>query len=379
MPVTVQELQSSHAFLWDKYVFSHSGGSLYHLSGWRDVIKKAYGHRSYYLMALEHYDKVPRNEAFWTEARVVGVLPLVHLKHPLFGNSLVSMPFFDLGGILSDDRESETSLLYKSLVLAGRLKADTIELRNQGPGVFFQDCETIYPSTLGHEPPLEKVTFETRSNKVRMVLRLPESSKVLMDSFKAKLRSQIKKPLKEGLTSRIGAKELLDDFYKVFSINMRDLGSPVHSRSLIAQVLEVFSETARIIVIYKNGFPLAGSLVVGFRDTLENPWASALREYSRLSPNMLLYWSMLEYACEHGFRYFDFGRSSQDEGTYRFKEQWGAKPIPLHWQYFSGSGKCSASRKLEKSKFEKAIQCWQKLPVPLTRVLGPIIRRHIGL
>jgi len=185
--------------------------------------------------------------------------------------------------------------------------------------------------------------------------------------------------LKEGLTSRIGAKELLDDFYKVFSINMRDLGSPVHSRKLLALVLEVFSETARIIVIYKDGLPLAGSLVVGFGDILENPWASSLREYSRLSPNMLLYWSMLEYACEHGFRYFDFGRSSQDEGTYRFKEQWGAKPVALHWQYLSIKGRRSESPKLEKSNFQRAIHYWQRLPVPLTRVLGPMIRRHIAL
>ena len=119
--------------------------------------------------------------------------------------------------------------------------------------------------------------------------------------------------------------------------------------------------------------------MVGFRDTLENPWASSLREYSRLSPNMLLYWTMLEYACDKGFKRFDFGRSSPDEGTYKFKKQWGAKPEPLHWHYISLNGKPLQQGTSEKSKFEKAIRLWQKLPVPVTKTLGPMIRKHIGL
>ena len=118
---------------------------------------------------------------------------------------------------------------------------------------------------------------------------------------------------------------------------------------------------------------------MGFKDTLENPWASALKEYSRLSPNMLLYWSMLEYACDNGFSYFDFGRSSPDEGTYKFKEQWGSKPTPLHWYYISLNNQPIDEETSEKAKFEKAIRYWQKLPVPVTEIVGPMIRKHIGL
>jgi len=212
-----------------------------------------------------------------------------------------------------------------------------------------------------------------------MLLTLPKSSETLMKSFKSKLRSQVKKPIKEGLKSKVGGLELLDDFYKVFSINMRDLGSPLHSRKLIKHVLEEFSEKARIVLVYKDSEPLACSIIVGFNDTLENPWASALRQYNRLSPNMLLYWTMLEYACENRYKYFDFGRSTPDEGTYRFKEQWGAKPEPFHWHFISLNGQPINEDTSEKSKFDKAIQYWQKLPVPVTKILGPMIRKHIGL
>ena len=94
---------------------------------------------------------------------------------------------------------------------------------------------------------------------------------------------------------------------------------------------------------------------------------------------MLLYWTMLEYACGNGFSYFDFGRSSPGEGTYKFKEQWGAEPNPLYWHYISLDGQPTDEKTDEKSKFEKAIQYWQKLPVSITKVLGPMIRKHIGL
>jgi len=160
---------------------------------------------------------------------------------------------------------------------------------------------------------------------------------------------------------------------------MRDLGSPVHSKKLVQNVLEEFPEKAKIVMIYKAGQPVACSIIVGFKDTLENPWASTLKQYSRLSPNMLLYWSMLEYACDNGYKYFDFGRSTPDEGTYKFKEQWGAKPNPLYWHYISLNGQPIIEETSETSKFDKAIQYWQKLPVPVTKILGPMIRKHIGL
>ena len=132
-------------------------------------------------------------------------------------------------------------------------------------------------------------------------------------------------------------------------------------------------------MVYKEGQPLAGSVMIGFRDTLENPWASSLREFSRISPNMLLYWTMLKHACDNGYSYFDFGRSSPEEGTFKFKKQWGPEVTSLHWQYINLNGLPLNNYLDQKSKFQRAIQYWQKLPVPLTKILGPPIRKHISL
>jgi len=389
--INIRTIKSTDAAAWDAYVLAHSGATLYHLSGWKNVIEKTYGHKTYYLIAtcepeydsqLTAHSSMQKNGPDKLSAMsheldsnsVHGILPLVHLKHFLFGNSLISVPFFDMGGILADSEEIEEALLQEAVVLGQKLKADNIELRHIYPVKFFEKDSVAYLT--GATNPINIVT---KSHKVRMLLDLPESSEILMKSFKAKLRSQIKKPLKEGLTSKVGGAELLDDFYKVFSINMRDLGSPVHSEKIMQNVLEEFPDQARLVMVYKDNLPIACSMVVGFKETLENPWASALREYSRLSPNMLLYWTMLEHACDNGYTVFDFGRSSPDEGTYKFKKQWGAKPNPLHWQYIYLKGEPADSETYEKSKFDKAIQYWQKLPVSVSKALGPMIRKNIGL
>ncbi len=375
----IEILDTGNIALWDTYVRSHAQATLYHLAGWKHIIQKTYDHKAYYLIAYDNNDHNTASTQNWQDNKrqndqtITGILPLVHLKHFLFGNSLISVPFFDLGGILADNEQTERALLCHAVRLGEKLKTDHIELRHIEPLASLKS-DILSPS--GKNWPVR-----TRSHKVRMLLSLPESGDALMKSFKSKLRSQIRRPLKDGLYSKIGGFELLDDFYQVFAVNMRDLGSPVHSRKLMHNILETFPKQAKIVIVYKDKQPLACSFIIGFKDTLENPWASALRKYSRMSPNMLLYWSMLEYACDNGYAYFDFGRSSPDEGTYKFKAQWGAKPAPLHWQYFlrKNDGDTCQAENPEKEKFNKVIQYWKKLPVSVTKIIGPLIRKHIGL
>jgi serine/alanine adding enzyme len=160
---------------------------------------------------------------------------------------------------------------------------------------------------------------------------------------------------------------------------MRDLGSPVHSKQFILQILLNFPESARLFIVYGQGVPMACSLTLGFNDVLSNPWASSLRRYSQFSPNMLLYWTMLEYACQKNYRVFDFGRSTVGEGTFRFKEQWGAKPASLYWYRFEHDNHSAADTGQDKNRMTRAVELWKRLPVPVTRYLGPKIRRYISL
>ena len=386
-----QETSYTNDHIWDRYVSANPRATLYHLCAWRRIINRVYGHDVYYLVAagddrrlrvcrLEELDgKVPGN-GHADDDNIRGVLPLVHLRSFVFGNDLISVPFFDMGGILADDAHVESALLNEALQLGRILNASTIQLR-QTSSLISMAKSGVHGSTSSTScirPNLEYST-QIALRKARMLLDLPTSSDALMDSFKSKLRSQIRKPIKEGLTAAIGRLDLLDDFYEVFCINMRDLGSPVHSKAFIREVLENFPDHSHICIVHGQGRPLAGSLIIGFKDTLHNPWASSLRDYSKLSPNMLLYWTMLKFACDNGYRRFDFGRSSIDESTYRFKEQWGAGPQTLHWHHITCKGNLPCSEKSDKSRFDAAIRIWQKFPVPLTKIIGPPVRKYIGL
>jgi lipid II:glycine glycyltransferase (peptidoglycan interpeptide bridge formation enzyme) len=93
---------------------------------------------------------------------------------------------------------------------------------------------------------------------------------------------------------------------------------------------------------------------------------------------MMLYWNFLKYTVDHGFRKFDFGRSSPNEGTYKFKEQWGARATPLYWQY-STNGHGLPPDPASREKYAPLVSFWKKLPLPLANFIGPHIRKHISL
>jgi len=331
---------------------SHPDSTHCHLYGWKDVIEKAYKHKGYYLLAEK-------------DSEIVGALPLIHMKSLIFGNQLVSMPFLNYGGILTDSEEIAEELIKETMRIASSLKASSVEFRHIKPSSAIQSIE-------GHQT-------QERTHKVRMILNLPGSRDELLKSFKAKLRSQIFRPEKEGMKAVIGGKELIDSFFGIFSINMRDLGSPVHSIRLFQEICSQFPESVKIGAVNYKDTPVSAGLIFCFRDTVEIPWASTLKEYNRSSPNMLLYWSLMAHGCDQGFKYFDFGRSTPDEGTYKFKGQWGAIPAPLYWYTFTLNGQAIRSNWSDKSRHERLIHHWKRLPIPISNFMGPLIRKHISL
>ncbi len=343
--IKIRKATDSDEQLWNEYVTRHPHSGPYHLWEWRDTVAKAYKHTPHYLLAEEANSGKP-----------MGVLPLLYLRPPFSRGQLVSLPFCDYGGPLADTEEITQALCQSAHEEAGTHKV-SLEIR----------CNQALSDTPYLEP---------FGDKVRMLLDLPEGSEALFKQFKSKLRSQIRRPIKDGLHARIGGSELVDDFYKVFTINMRDLGSPVHSKVWFEHLTSCYGQKARVGVVYKAKIPVAGGIILLHNDTVSIPWASSLRSYNRLSPNMLLYWSFLEYAADNGFKRFDFGRSSPDSGTFRFKKQWGAEPQPVFWY----SDKKDRNGTTKKGSIRQwAENTWMKLPLVVANFFGPKIRKYISL
>lgn len=329
---------------WDTYVLSSPITSGYHLSGWRRVIEEAFGHQTHYLVAQEE------------NGTVQGVGPLALLASRGFGRFLVSLPFVNYGGFIANSRDAYRVLEAGAITKARELEASHIELR--------------------HESPIE-TNWVSAERKISMRLSLPESYEVLFKGFPSKLRSQVRRAQKEGMTARVGGTECLDEFYTVFSRCMRDLGTPVYAKGFFAKILEVFPKEARICVVSHGNVPVAAGFLYGFRSSLEIPWAASDKRFNKLAPNMMLYGAVLEYACQQGFHVFDFGRSSPDSGTYRFKEQWGAQPHQLYWYYWMGDGREVPQLNPQNPKYALAIRAWQHLPLAVANLLGPHIVKHL--
>ncbi len=328
---------------WDQYVMESDRATCYHLIAWKDIIENSFNHQTFYVLAEDH------------EHTIRGILPLVRLKSFFFGNFMVSLPFFNYGGICADNDEIRDRLLQKAVQLSQEGGATHIELR--------------------HTHPIDGLLVKTA--KVSMRLGLPHRSEELWNSFSTKLRTKVRRPSKEGMYTKIGREEELQSFYTVFSNNMRDLGTPVYSKEFFRNIMKEFPDAWICTVYTRTGLPIASGFLIGFKDILEIPWGSSLKQYNHYKPNMLLYWSSLMFACEKGFRTFDFGRSTPGEGTYQFKEQWGAKPAQLYWHYWLKNGASMPELNPKNPKYRLAISIWKRLPVGMTKFIGPAIVKNL--
>jgi FemAB-related protein (PEP-CTERM system-associated) len=347
-PVTVRvhHAGSLPARLADLRAFSTADGPapLSRDPGWLRVLRDGLHHDVYALEAS-------------ADGRTCGFLPLAFVSSLLFGRFLVSLPYLDSNGVQADCPDVQTLLVSRAVELADELGVRHLELRHERP--------VEHPSING-----------TLSCKVHMRLRLPATSADLWDGFSPKVRNQVRKGERAGLTVTWGGDELLGEFYQVICHNMRDLGTPVYGRELFEMILTTFPERAELCVVRSGDCPIAAALVLHGNGVTEVPTASSLREYNHTCPNMLMYRHLLDRAVDRGQAVFDFGRSTRDGNTYRFKKQWGAEPHPAAWQYYLRTAALGEMRP-DHPRYKRVIRLWQRLPLPVTRYLGPRIVRGI--
>jgi serine/alanine adding enzyme len=336
----ISEATGADESAWDSYVSSHPDATGYHTWAWRRVFKNALGHESIYLVAQNR-------------GTVSGVLPLVLIRSPLFGKSLTSLAFLNYGGVVADTDHVAHTLLAAAGDIARREACGHVELRHIGRRFPALPC---------------------REHKVTMLLTLEPG---MWERLDRKVRNQIRKAQKSDLAVERGGANLLPDFYSVFARNMRDLGTPVYSPKLFAEVLRHFPDRAGVHIVRLAGKPIAGGLTFRTDRRVEVPWASSIRDYNNLCPNHLLYWNILETALEQGCTTMDFGRSTPHEGTYKFKEQWGAQAVPLHWEYILTKGTELPEIGPKNPKYRFMIETWKKLPLSVATRLGPHIVRGI--
>ena len=342
-PLAVERLCPAFEAKWDRYVRQTSGATFFHQLGWRWLVERVFRHRAHYLLAR-------RGE------RITGVLPLFELKSRLFGHSLVSIPFAIGGGVVADDSETARLLLDEACGLAEDRGVDYLELRSEEPASSELLTKDLY------------VTFRAD---------LTEGEEALLKRMDRKRRQMMNYVAKGGFEHRVAGIEELPLFYDLFCQSMRHHGTPVYPRLFLHEILDRHPADTNLFFVYHEGRPVAGVLNLLWHDVVMPYYAGADRNHRPRGVDDYLYLSIMRWGREHGYRTFDFGRSKRGTGAHAFKARWGMEEVPLAYQYHLVKARELPNVSPANPRYQMLIRAWQRLPLPLTRLIGPRIIRSI--
>lgn len=339
----IKTLDNTSLKLWDDFVEQNPDATFFHKAGWKEVIEKAFAHKTYFLY-------VEKN------GHVTGILPLVHIKSLLFGNSLCSNAFCVYGGIVANDKESYQELDKKACELAEQLGVDYLEMRNRTQTTPERPFKELY------------VTFrkELEANEEKNMLAIPR-----------KQRAMIRKGIKAGLTSEID--ENTDRLYLAYSESVRNLGTPVFSKNYFNILKQVFKQQCEIISIVDNNSQLIGSVMsFYFKDEVLPYYGGGTMHARAVQGNDFMYWEVMRRALEKGVKIFDYGRSKEGTGSYRFKKHWGFEPKPLYYEFHLVKSDSVPDINPLNPKYQLFIAAWKKLPLSLSQIVGPWLAKDLG-
>lgn len=341
--VTVTSLDEASVSRWDAFVLACEEGTFFHRAGWKQVIEESLGQKCHFLMAER-------------EGEIVGVLPLVHVKSRLFGNTLVSNAFCVYGGPAAADEAARAALDEAAVDLAEKLRVDYLEYRLCRPLHSDWACnDSLY------------ATFRKKMD--------PDPEKNLL-AIPRKQRAMVRKGIKLGLISEIDAD--IDRFLPVYSESIRNLGTPIKSRRYYRSLLEVFGADCEVLTVVHEGHAISSVISFYFRDEVHLYHGGGLPVARQVAGYDFMYWEVMRRACERGVRIFDYSRSKRNTGAFAFKEHWGFTPEPLYHEYKLFKRDSLPDMNPLNPKYERMIALWRRLPVGVANVVGPHLARQLG-
>jgi FemAB-related protein (PEP-CTERM system-associated) len=328
---------------WDEYVLRNPAATFFHRFGWRNVLSQAFGHRAHYLIAER-------------EGRVVGVLPLGEIKSLLFGHSLISTPFCVVGGAVADDDAARDALVEAACKRARELDVSYLELRHDARLRPDWPCKDS-----------QYVTFRKA---------ISASDDENLKAIPRKQRAVVRQGIDAGLVGRID--ETLDSLWSMYSESVRNLGTPVFSRRYFELLQKEFGADCEIMAVDSQGKTVSAVMSFYFRDEVLPYYGGGSVAARGAKANDFMYWSVMKRAAARGIRLFDYGRSKVGTGPYSFKKNWGFEPQPLHYEYYLVKAKEMPNVSPTNPKYSLMINVWRRMPLGLSRLLGPLIARNLG-
>jgi FemAB-related protein (PEP-CTERM system-associated) len=343
MGVRLRQLDEASVAAWDAFVGEHPAGTFFHRPAWAHIIGAAFGHRCYYTFAEQ-------------DGAIVGVLPLVHVRTRLFGNTLVSTPFCVYGGPLAIDRAVADALDAEADALRARLGATAVELRERAEVIGdWQVRPDLYVTFR------KPITGDDDRN---------------MKAIPRKQRAMVRKGIQNGLTSVCNQDVAL--LHRVYAESVRNLGTPVFSRRYFEILSQAFNDCSDIVTVMDDDRPIASVMNFYFRDEVLPYYGGGTAEARQRAGNDFMYWEVMRRAAGRGSRLFDFGRSKLGTGAFALKHNWGFEPETLHYRYRLAPGAAIPDHNPLNPKYRLFIAAWKRLPLPVANLIGPPLVRGLG-
>ncbi|UKK86272.1 FemAB family PEP-CTERM system-associated protein [Sphingopyxis sp. BSN-002] len=333
---------------WDAYVEKHAQATPFHSRAWCQAITQATGHKCHLLAARD------------AGGAIVGLLPLHHVRSPLFGQALVASGFAVDGGLLADGEAAARALADAAVALARSLGVPSVELRG-GPlpgGADWHREEGVYAGFARD-------------------LAVDDDAELL--AIPRKQRAEVRKVLESGLTVSTGRSGSdRRDHYRIYATSVRNLGTPVFPKRLFDAVLDAFGEDADILTVRDGDRPVASVLSLYWRGTVMPYWGGGIADARRLRANELMYFALMRHARAKGCTRFDFGRSKTGTGPFAYKKNWGFEPQPLVYARWLAPGETPRDMNPNSARYRLQVDLWKKLPLWAANRIGPLIARGLG-
>ncbi len=331
---------------WDKIVLSFGDYSFFHSQRWANVLVDAYGYKPrYFLLRRDH------------ELRAV--MPLFEVGNRIMGRKGVSLPFTDHCCPLAH-HVRDVDILFQHIIASGQ-KSLWRRIEIKGGHQFFPDSPQSTTYHLHH-------------------LDLEQDADRLLKRFRSSTRRNIKKAQQRKIDIEI-ANDIgsMKKFYRLNCITRKHHGVPPQPfhffRCIHKHVLA--QEQGFVILAHHAGRPIAGAIFFHFGRKAMYKYGASRRDHLGVRPNNLVMWEAIRWYGQHGFTNFDMGRSEPDNrGLNQFKNGWGTQIETL--KYYTYDIPKMRFRWKEKDMVSATQRIFQKMPIPVLRMVGKLAYRHMG-
>ena len=295
---------------WDDFVLTNKYGSIYHLSAWRALIEKTFGHKPLYLILQENGD------------RIKAALPLFFIKSWLTGNRLVSLPFCSFCDPIVESTADLNRLLNTVFTIQKESNSKYVEIRTKKNLAVFKGTN-FKPHCL----------FKSH------ILRLSNESDKLFHSFhKTSIQQRIRRATRNNVIVRKALK--LTDMKIFYSLHIQVTkrhGVAPRPYRFFKNLWEISYPNGLVDLFFAqlNNRIIGGLILLKFRDTAYYEYVGTDYRFLKYNTNHIILWKAIEDCCKTGLKYFDFGVSPiRNRGLMDFKRRWGAEENDLFYFYF---------------------------------------------